>query len=89
MAQQVKNLPAMQEMWVWSLGQEDPLKKEMTTHFSVTFLAWKIPWTDGLADYSPKGHKQSDTTEQLSTHTHTTVKLGGKEQILWLALLHA
>ena len=40
----VKNLPAMQEAWVRSLGQEDPLEKEMATHSSV--LAWKIPWTD-------------------------------------------
>ena len=40
----VKNLPAMQEMWVGSLGQEDPLEKEMATHSST--LAWKIPWTE-------------------------------------------
>ena len=40
-AQRVKCLPAMQETWVQSLGQEDPLKKEMATHSST--LAWKIP----------------------------------------------
>ena len=48
-AQMVKNLPAKQEIWVWSLGWEDPLEKEMATHSSI--LAWKIPWTeepDGL-----------------------------------------
>ena len=39
----VKNLPAMQETWVQSLGWEDPLEEEMATHFSI--LAWKIPWT--------------------------------------------
>jgi len=46
MAQTVKNLPAMQETWVRSrsLGQEDPLEKEMATHSSV--LAWRIPWTE-------------------------------------------
>ena len=47
LAQQVKNLPAMleiQEMWVQSLGREDPLKKEMATHFSI--LAWEIPQTE-------------------------------------------
>ena len=44
MAQTVKNLPAMQETWVQSLGQEDILEKEMTTHFSI--LAWKIPWPE-------------------------------------------
>ena len=42
-AQMVKSLPAMQETWVQFLGQEDPLEKEMATHFSI--LAWKIPWT--------------------------------------------
>ena len=40
----VKHLPAMQETWVRSLGQEDPLEKEMATHSST--LAWKIPWTE-------------------------------------------
>ena len=44
MAQWIKNLPAMQETWVQSLGQEDPLEKEMGTHSSV--LAWKIPQTE-------------------------------------------
>ena len=43
-AQMVKNLPAMQETWVWSLGWEDPLEKRMATHSSV--LAWRIPWTE-------------------------------------------
>jgi len=40
----VKNLPAMQETWVQSLGQEDTLEKEMATHSSI--LAWRIPWTE-------------------------------------------
>ena len=43
-AQMVKNLPAMQETWVRSLGQEDPLEKGMATHSSI--LAWRIPWTE-------------------------------------------
>ena len=42
--QMVKNLPAMQETWVLSLSQEDPLEKEMATHSSL--LAWEIPWTE-------------------------------------------
>ena len=42
-AQLVKNLPAMWETWVWSLGWEDPLAKEKATHSSI--LAWKIPWS--------------------------------------------
>ena len=41
-AQLVKDLPTMQETWVQSLGQEDPLEKETGTHSSI--LAWKIPW---------------------------------------------
>ena len=43
-AQMVKRLPAMWETWVRSLGGEDPLQKEMATHFSI--LAWKIPWME-------------------------------------------
>ena len=43
-AQRVKCLPGMQETWVQSLGQEDPLEKEMATHSSI--LAWKIPWRE-------------------------------------------
>ena len=49
MAQIVKNLPALQETWVQSQGQEDPLEKGMATHSNI--LAWEIPWTeepDGL-----------------------------------------
>ena len=47
MAQQGKNLPAMQEteeMWIQSLGQEDLLEESMVTHSSI--LAWRIPWTE-------------------------------------------
>ena len=44
MAQRLKHLPAMQETWVRSLGQEDPLEKEMATHSNI--LAWRIPWTE-------------------------------------------
>ena len=43
-AQTVKRLPTMQETWVRSLGQEDPLEKEIATHSSI--LAWEIPWTE-------------------------------------------
>ena len=44
MAKPVKNSPAMQETWVQSLDQEDPLEKGMDTHSSI--LAWRIPWTE-------------------------------------------
>ena len=40
----VKNMPAMQETWVQSLGWEDPLEKGMATHSNI--LAWRIPWTE-------------------------------------------
>ena len=43
-AQRLKRLPPMRETWVWSLGQEDPLEKEMVNHSSI--LAWRIPWTE-------------------------------------------
>ena len=55
-AQTLKNLPAMQETWVPSLGSEDPLEKRTVTHFSI--LLWRIPWT-----VQSMGHKESDTTE--------------------------
>ena len=45
-AESVKNLPAVWETWVWSLGWEDPLEKKMATHFST--VAWKISWTQEL-----------------------------------------
>ena len=61
MAQVVKSLPATQETQVRSLGQEDPLEKEMATHSSI--LAWEIPGWRSPVGYSPRGRKESDTTE--------------------------
>ena len=60
----VKNLPATQETWVGSLGQEDPLEKGMATHSSI--LAWRVPWTEEPGRLQSQGHKESDTTEQLT-----------------------
>ena len=54
MAQMVKYLPAMQEIGVQSLGQEDPLEKGMATHFSI--LAWRIPWTEQSMGSQRVGH---------------------------------
>ena len=53
MARMVKNLPAMQETQVQSLGWEDPLEKEVATHSSI--LAWKIPWAEEPGGLQPTG----------------------------------
>ena len=64
----VKNLLAVQETWVWSLSQEDPVEKGMATQFSI--LAWRIPWIEEPGGLQSTGHKELDMTERL-THTHT------------------
>ena len=63
-AQMVKNLPAMQETWIRSLGQEDPLEKEMATHYSI--LAWEILWTEEPGGLQSMGSQRIGMTEQLS-----------------------
>ena len=68
MVQRLKCLPAMWETWVLSLGQEDPLEKEMATHSSI--LAWRIPWTEELGGLQSTGRKESDKIEQLHFHFH-------------------
>ena len=70
----VKNLPAMQEAQVHSLGQEDPLEEGMVTHSRI--LAWEITQTE-----EPWGHKDSNTTEAVK-HTHMT--RGCIAFIIWL-----
>ena len=62
--QLVKNLPAKQKTWVWFLGQEDPLEKEMATHSST--LTWRIPWTEEPGRVQSMGYKESDMTVQLT-----------------------
>ena len=57
----VRNLPAMQETWVGSLGWEDPLEEEMATYSSI--LAWKGPMERRLEGYRPWGFKESDPNE--------------------------
>ena len=64
MAQMVKNLPAVQETRLQSLGQEDPLENGMATHSSI--LAWRIPWTEEPGGFQSMGHKESDMTKQLT-----------------------
>ena len=69
-AQWLKNLPAMQETWLRSLGQENPLEKEMATHSST--LAWRIPQTEEPGrQYSPWDYTESDILcDELSLFTH-------------------
>ena len=61
MAHTVKNLPAVQETWAQSLGQEDPLEKEIAAYCSI--LAWRIPWTEKPGGLQFMGRKESDMTE--------------------------
>ena len=55
-AQTVKNLPAMQETWIRSLGQEDPLEKGTATHSSL--LVWEIPWMEEPGGLQSKGSQR-------------------------------
>ena len=73
MAQLVKNLPAMQEIWVQFLGWEDPLEKEITSHSSI--LAWRIPWTEEHGGLQSMGSQELDMTERLNHHHHQEHKL--------------
>ena len=59
-AQMVKNLPAMWETWVRSLGGEDTLEKEMATHSSI--LAWRISWIEEPGRLQSMGSQEWDTT---------------------------
>ena len=68
MAQTVKNSPTMQETWVWSLGSEDPLEKEMATHSSI--LAWRIPQTKEPGELQSMGSRRvgHDWVSNTSTY---------------------
>ena len=72
MVQTVKNLPAMQETQVCSLGQENPLEKEMAAHFSV--LAWRIPWTEEPGRPQSMGSQRVGHNYVTNTYTHLTRK---------------
>ena len=83
-AQMVKNMPAMQETWIQSLGQEDPLVKGMATYSSI--LTWRIPWTEepgGLEamgshrvrhNWSNLAHTFWDTQETVRRHAEVDEK---------------
>ena len=62
----MQELQELQETWVQSLGQEEPLEKELATHSSI--LTWRIPWTEEPSVYSPRSRKSQT---QLSMHVCT------------------
>ena len=64
MAQRLKDLPAMWETWVRSLGQENLLEKEMATRTNI--LDWKIPWTEEPGGPQSMGSQRSDMAERLT-----------------------
>ena len=72
MAQVVKNQPAMWETWVQSLGWEDPLEEDMTTHSSI--LAWRIPWTEELCGLQFRVTKSQTRLKQFHTHSDSILK---------------
>ena len=80
----VKNLPAMQEIWVQSLGWEDPLEKEWLP--TPVFLPGEFHGQRSLAVYSPWGRKESDTTEQL---TYFTLSMTKKKYVLILKTMRS
>ena len=65
----IKNLPAMQETWVRSLGEEDPLEMGMATCSSI--LAWRISWREEPGGLQSMGHRKSDVTELLTLDQNT------------------
>ena len=90
---EVKNLSAVQEMRVWSLGQEDPLEEEMATHSNI--LAWEIPWTEKTGGLQPIGsqrvrldwaieHRKKNTKPQNNQHLYIIYKqfLHGSSRLL-------
>ena len=68
-AQVVKNLPEVQETWVWSLYWDDPLEKGMATHSSI--LAWRIPWTEEPGRVHSMGSQRVGHSWGTNTQTHT------------------
>ena len=82
-AKRLKRLPEIQETWVRSLGQEDPLEKEIATHFSI--LAWRIPWTEEPGGLQSTG-SQSGT--RLSNFTFTLLSLSLINFTLFYTVIH-
>ena len=79
-AQMVKNLPAVQETWIGSLGREDPLGKGMATHSRI--LVWRIPWTEGPDGLQSMGSQR--TRHNLAANTQTVFVLFRCLQWWWV-----
>ena len=73
----------MQEIWAWSLGQEDPLEEGTAICFSI--LTWEIPWTEEPGGLQLWGHKKSDMTEQLTLTSAYFVNLNISSSIILLS----
>ena len=84
MAWTVKNSPAMQETWVQSLGQEDPLEKEMATHS--TFPAGMIPWTEEPGGIQSMGLQRVRLHRVTSLSLFTIVQLDTELNLLVLTI---
>ena len=76
-AQMVKNLPAVQETQVRSLGWEDPLEEKLAIHSSI--LAWRVPWTEEPGRLQSMDSQELDMTERLSLSFKIKGKNGYKE----------
>ena len=83
MAQTVKNLPALQETWVWSLGWEEPLEEEMATH--CYNLAWRIPWTEEPGGLQSMGSQR--VRHGWATNAFTSFSLSPRPSIFHQPLL--
>ena len=86
-AQRFKHLPGMLETWVQSLSQEDPLEKEMATHFSI--LAWRIPWREEpcrLQSMGPQkvGHDWGTSLSLSPGNTNNSEKLSASKSYFYL-----
>ena len=79
-AQKVKNLPAIQETWVWSLDWKDPLEKGMAIHSSI--LAWKIPLTEVPGRLQSMGLQRVGHNWVANVHTHTPNTLNNVDTFL-------
>ena len=88
-AQMVKNLPAMWETQVWSLGGEDPLEEGMTTHSGI--LAWRIPWTEEPGGLQSTGSQRVRHDQGTNIHIWSLCSRHWPLHpclLMWLEILH-